>query len=274
VRRHRGTCSDDYVDASVVTLTATPAANFHFAGWSGACSGTATCQVTMDQARSVTATFTVFQPDLTVAKWHSGSFVQGGTGSYSLVVSNAGVDPSYGTVTVVESPPAALTVTGMSGTGWSCDVPTATCTRSDSLAASAAYPQITVTVSVDGNAPASVTNHATVSGGGDVDPSNNTASDPTQVDPQQFPLTVTVSGSGSVGADSGAIVSCTASTGTCSDGYDNGTVVTLTATPGAHANFSGWSGACSGSTLTCQVTMTQARNVTATFTRGSPTSRS
>ena len=89
----------------------------------------------MDQARNVTALFTPFQPDLTIEKSHTGSFTQGGTGTYTLAVSNAGVDPSYGTVTVADNPPADLTVTDMSGSGWSCDTPTATCTRSDALAA-------------------------------------------------------------------------------------------------------------------------------------------
>jgi Divergent InlB B-repeat domain/FG-GAP-like repeat len=40
-----------------VTLTATPAAGSVFAGWSGACTGTAPCTISMAAARSVTATF-------------------------------------------------------------------------------------------------------------------------------------------------------------------------------------------------------------------------
>jgi hypothetical protein len=40
-----------------VTLTATPDAGFSFSGWSGACSGTGTCSLTMSTAQSVTATF-------------------------------------------------------------------------------------------------------------------------------------------------------------------------------------------------------------------------
>jgi hypothetical protein len=41
-----------------VTLTAAIAGNSTFAGWSGACTGTATtCSVSMTQARAVTATF-------------------------------------------------------------------------------------------------------------------------------------------------------------------------------------------------------------------------
>jgi List-Bact-rpt repeat protein len=50
-------CSDAFATGSDVTLTATPASGSTFAGWSGACSGTGLCKVTMSQSRSVTATF-------------------------------------------------------------------------------------------------------------------------------------------------------------------------------------------------------------------------
>jgi len=50
-------CSDAFVAGTEVTLTATPASGSTFAGWSGACTGTGTCKVTMSQSRSVTATF-------------------------------------------------------------------------------------------------------------------------------------------------------------------------------------------------------------------------
>ena len=50
-------CSEPYASGTVVTLMATPASNSTFAGWSGACSGTGACSVTMSAARSVTATF-------------------------------------------------------------------------------------------------------------------------------------------------------------------------------------------------------------------------
>ncbi len=53
-----GTCSASYTSGTLVTLTATPASGSTFGGWSGACSGTGSCQVTMTAARSVTATFT------------------------------------------------------------------------------------------------------------------------------------------------------------------------------------------------------------------------
>ena len=51
------TCSHRFGTNSPVTLTATPAAGSTFAGWSGSCSGTGTCQLTMSSDMSVTATF-------------------------------------------------------------------------------------------------------------------------------------------------------------------------------------------------------------------------
>jgi len=51
------TCSAIYTSGTSVTLTATPATGSTFSGWSGACSGTGTCTITMDAAKSVTATF-------------------------------------------------------------------------------------------------------------------------------------------------------------------------------------------------------------------------
>src|SRR5262249_27465757 len=50
-------CSATYAPGTDVTLSATPAAGSSFAGWTGACTGTGSCQVSMDAARSVTATF-------------------------------------------------------------------------------------------------------------------------------------------------------------------------------------------------------------------------
>jgi exo-1,4-beta-D-glucosaminidase len=123
---------------------------------------------------TVTAPTTIEQAaDLNAASGHAGSFAQGGTGSYTLTVSN--VDgpnapttggPSYGLVTVADSLPWGLTATAMSGQGWTCDVSAVTCYREDSLAAGSSYPPITLAVHVAANAPASVTNSVTVAGAG------------------------------------------------------------------------------------------------------------
>jgi List-Bact-rpt repeat protein len=52
-------CSETFVKGTVVTLTSTGNSNptFLFAGWSGACSGTGACSVTMDADKAVSASF-------------------------------------------------------------------------------------------------------------------------------------------------------------------------------------------------------------------------
>lgn len=66
------TCSASYSAGTLVTLTAAASEGSVFAGWSGACAGTGVCQVTMSQARSVTATFNK-QYQLRVAKQGMGA---------------------------------------------------------------------------------------------------------------------------------------------------------------------------------------------------------
>jgi len=56
------TCSASFASGTVVSLTATPDSGFTFAGWSGACSGTGACSVTMDAAKSVSANFNSTPP--------------------------------------------------------------------------------------------------------------------------------------------------------------------------------------------------------------------
>jgi hypothetical protein len=55
------TCSRSFPVGTSVTLSPAPNANFSFAGWSGACSGTAACTVAMNADATVTA---AFQPQL------------------------------------------------------------------------------------------------------------------------------------------------------------------------------------------------------------------
>jgi uncharacterized repeat protein (TIGR01451 family) len=133
---------------------------------------------------AASASVTVLVPDLTIAKSHSGNFTQGDAGdTYTITVSNIGSAPTTGTVTVTDNLPAFLIVapTAMSGTGWTCPAGTLTCTRSDALANGASYPPITLTVAVAVNAPPTLTNSVTVSGGGEVNTANDTATDPTTI---------------------------------------------------------------------------------------------
>lgn len=51
------TCAQAYRPTTSVVLTASASSGSAFVGWSGSCSGTGTCTVSMTSARSVTATF-------------------------------------------------------------------------------------------------------------------------------------------------------------------------------------------------------------------------
>jgi hypothetical protein len=50
-------CSEEFGEGTLVTLTTTGDQYTEFQGWSGDCSGTGSCMVTMNQAKNVTATF-------------------------------------------------------------------------------------------------------------------------------------------------------------------------------------------------------------------------
>jgi carboxypeptidase T len=52
-------CNETWAYGTPVVLSATPDAGNAFTGWSGDCSGTGTCNLTMDTAHTVTATFAV-----------------------------------------------------------------------------------------------------------------------------------------------------------------------------------------------------------------------
>jgi uncharacterized repeat protein (TIGR01451 family) len=121
-------------------------------------------------------------PDLTLSKSHSGNFTQGLTGNYTLTVANSGNGSTSGTTTVVDTLPSGWTLNSFSGTGWSCSgTSTVTCTSSQVVANGSTFNALTLTVNVPGNSALSVTNNATVSGGGEVNTGNNSASDPTTV---------------------------------------------------------------------------------------------
>ena len=191
-------------------------------------------------------------PDLTIAKTHMGNFTQGQAGaSYSITVSNGGAGTTNNMVTATDTLPAGLTATGMSGTGWICTLGTLSCTRSDALAAGGSYPAITLTVNVASNAAASVTNTATVSGGGESNTANNSASDVTTV--AQLPdLTIAKTHIGNfTQGQAGASYSITVSNGGA--GTTNG-MVTVTDTLPAGLTATGMSGTgwiCTLGTLSC-----------------------
>ena len=78
-----------------------------------------------------------------------------------------------------------------------------------------------------------------------------------------YSLSVSKSGAGQGSiASSPAGISCGS---TCSYSFSSGTSVTLSATPSTGSTFTGWSGACSGASTSCTVTMDAAKTVSADF---------
>ena len=83
------TCSASYSSGAIVGLTATPASGSTFAGWSGACTGTGACSVTMSAAKTATANFSMSPPTTGAAPvvWTA---VVGATASGSSLTKTAG----------------------------------------------------------------------------------------------------------------------------------------------------------------------------------------
>ncbi len=107
--------------------------------------------------------------DLSISKTHTGNFITGGTGDFTITVTNNGPDAEDGVVTVTDVLPSGLTYNSFSGTGWSVDtsgaptiVFTYDCTSSP-VPSGSSLPALTLTVNVGSAAYPSVSNTATVS---------------------------------------------------------------------------------------------------------------
>ena len=132
------TCTYNYLDNSQVTLNATPAPGSAFTGWGGACSGTGSCQVTMTQNTSVSATFYQLPVTLTVSVAGSGS-----------VTSTDGFISCPGTCTHVYDPGTPVTLNETPASGWAFSGWTGACsgvgncsiTMTDNLAVTAVFVQ-------------------------------------------------------------------------------------------------------------------------------------
>lgn len=106
------------------------------------------------------------------------TFVPSGTGSYVVIVSNAGNAPTSGTVTLTVTPSSALVPASLSGTGWTCNTTMLTCTINTPLTAGASYNPITFDVIIPASPPPTVMTSFTASGGGS-SPVTTSVSNPT-----------------------------------------------------------------------------------------------
>ena len=118
-------------------------------------------------------------PDLAIAKSHTGTLAPGTAGVYVITVRNDGDGPTHGDVHVHDALPTGVIAGAPAGAGWSCTAVAGVvdCTRSDSLAPGAAYPDITIPVDVAFDATPPLENTGRVAGGGEDDPANDEATD-------------------------------------------------------------------------------------------------
>jgi uncharacterized repeat protein (TIGR01451 family) len=123
--------------------------------------------------------------DLSITKSHTGDFVAGGDGTYTLLASNGGPAASAGPITVVDTLPTGESYVSADGTGWTCsaDAAVVTCTSASGIPAGSAGSPITLRVAVGSDVTGTLTNTAEVVPGPTADPSlaNNTTTDPTAV---------------------------------------------------------------------------------------------
>ena len=111
------TCSATYLSGTVVNVGEAPDANSFFAGWSGPCTGTGACSLTMDADKSVTANF-VLGMKLNVSLAGSGSGSVTSNDSAINCASSGGPCSSLylpGTSVSLTAAPAGTSVFG----GWS-----------------------------------------------------------------------------------------------------------------------------------------------------------
>lgn len=233
------TCSASFPKDAQVTLTAAAdeASQSLFAGWDGGgCTGlSTTCNVTMDAAKNVNATFNQAGSfTLSVVKQGTGTVTSTSAPTQASQI-NCGSTctatyPAATQVTLTAQPDQA---TGGTFGGWSgggCTGASTTCTIT-----------MDATKTVTATFAAPVRRQLTVNKSGDGDGTVTSTSTPTQA----------------TQVDCGA---------TCQATYPDNASVTLTATADAQSDFAGWSGdGCTGSSPTCNVTMNAAKTVTATF---------
>lgn len=118
-------------------------------------------------------------PDVVVQKTGS-ALIRGQDSVFTLVPRNIGLQTTSGNVTVLDTLPTGLTYVSATGTGWTCagtvGSQSVSCTRTIPIASNTTAPSILVTARTAQDAPDSLTNTATISGGGDSAAANNTSS--------------------------------------------------------------------------------------------------
>lgn len=238
-----GSCTVDARHGETVVLTASPAATSEFAGWTGDCDApdAATCRVSLDASRSVTARFSALHRVEVIAGSGDGRGRITGPNGLDCLLDRARTSGTC-EVALLDGQDAKLTATPDGSTarkqtfaGWGND-----CVGSKTKEC----------------ALSQVTRARTV----------------TAVFYDEQPVTVNLVGVGTGrAASAGGGIACIRASGTttgkCAESLPWGTVATVTAMPDSTSSFSGWSGCEIVNGNTCTVTIGGPLLLTATFSR-------
>ena len=297
-----GDCNETYDEGTNVALSATPASGMQFSGWTGACSGLTSCNVSMNGNQTVGASFAVIvtEFELSVSVQGSGSVSSSPSGI------NCGNDclASYASGSSVQL--TANAASGFEFTSWqgacngsgSCNINMNQNQQVTATFQAVAIETHTLTISVTGQGSVS-SNPVGIQCGNDCseDFNNGTSVSLTATADSGFvfagwggdcsgsqscsvPMTTARSATAQFVEESAENFDLTVTSGNngsvtsspsgidcgsdCSESYLDGTDVALTAVPDAGFQLAEWSGSCSGAG-SCNLTMNQNRSVTATF---------
>jgi LmbE family N-acetylglucosaminyl deacetylase len=299
-------CSHSYLEGTVVKLTGTPGANSKAVVWEtcpGTVNASSQCEVTMSQARAVTARFDLEQHTLMVTKSGAGSGTVTSAPAGISCGTSCSANFDHGTEVTLSANPAA----GSEFKGWSgACAGSGSCKVSMSAAKSvgaefALVPKFALSVSTSGNGSGTVTSSpAGIECPSDCEGSYEQGTKVTLAPAagpgsefkgwsgacvgtgacevtisaaksvgaefalQRHQLSVTKSGAGSGTVSSApADISCGA---TCEASFNDGTLVKLTATPAADSKPVAWTGCDHISAADeCEVMMSGVEEVIATF---------
>ncbi len=233
------TCTANFASGTTVTLTPTAASGSVFAGWSGDCTGTgSTCTITMNAAKNVSATFNNSAP------------IKG-----SLNITLAGL-PSGSSATLNLTRPDGVTQAQTLATGTAINL---------SDVDPGLYTVVAPNITVGTTTYSAATKTGTVPTNGGSATINIVYA---AVAPQQFSLSVTNPGGGTI-TSTPAGINCST---TCTTSFAAGTSVTLTATPtpGTFYVFNLWQGECDGAGPSCTIIMNGNKNTSVDFIENIP----
>jgi len=295
-----GDCSEAYAFGATVTLTAAPASGWAFANWSGDCAGVnPSVQVNMTAVKNCTANFSQLQYSLNLTVTGQGTVTSNPPG----ISCPGDCSENYLSNSVITL--TAAPASGWQFSQWTGDCagvnPNLQVTLNTPKNCGATFTQLQypVTVAIVGNgtvtsSPAGINCPADctepylsntvvtltanpaagwmfVSWSGDcsgVNPATQVTVNEAKLctanfTELQYTLTVSLNGQGTVADVPPGGINCPPD---CTEVYLDGTVVTLSATPAAGWTFVNWTGGCSGSNPTTQVTVNADKTCTANFT--------